>query len=1077
MKKFLLLAMGTMLAFPTFAQDEDVTHLIKNPGFDEDLTFQKDGGMKEAISTDKEAGGKNSRSWAYIAADSTVYARPKATTSQSRPDGRKMEAVNGFKGRVKGWTMESNAPFPQCEWTYFGSVPYDLKPQSVPIADDGTTYLEVPARPTEFDGGEGFVYLRAGWTNSATYKQVVNLPCAVYRLEYWTININPNTTAVAQDLTQITCRKDVFKDESGTGLNAQQWTKHEFEFTPTSEFTMQFGYEAANAGSGGQPIVALDGIKLYKIGEADMEELLKADIFDYTSQIQDSAYTLQGELMSEYLDGAMEIENASDGASPEELQQLLQDAKKLFDKLLQSQKDLAALTSMIEEANKIAETTAYPGLDDFRAAIEKYTILLEEGKSEDIAQALTDFAKDMTTYYMSQEATVDNPANFTHLVQNPWFVNKEAEPTVAEDGTLTYPLAEEHSYANGSNPSDANSTGWYIGNSGGDQRTNYVQQRTCWNAWQNSGIDLSISQDLTGLPNGYYKVSAQMITQPGCITDQHVFAKSTLQTGKSNTLAEGLWIDSDPYNGTWETLTTTDAVIVVDGKLTIGAAGSGDAQLTPMDYGGSTTDLRRGWFCVTDFKLLYCGPASEEQIAAALAGRVAEANEMISGMHFAADKAQAQETMAKYAEDTNIETLSEAITLAEKSEAKYNEVMEAGKTIPTVTDSLATSAEAYGAGRSIVEFALNYGNSYIASDKASYNGVDSVINEMKNYINTYVPTYNKASELAATSGENVKAFLNGLMAPQASNLTAAMQDEATVKGYVEELEKAILEAEKQNAYAQNPDGTDYTGFIRNAKAEAETGWTLERGAGDKNSTSGQYYNPNETNHRYFDSYNSTAGKLNYYGEQVIVGVPNGTYTIGVDVRTAGNGAFIFGANGGAEKNDTTFKEIPLQTYTYVDDATGNDTTVNATDKYGAIWQEACVKFADMPDSDPAYFDTQAIVNANGGNGYGWEHLDLPGIVVEDHIIVIGMTTDSLRTGVPFTGTWFSATNWTLTLTQKGDNTGWDGPLSTGIRETVVDAQKPSDGIYTINGVKVNAINNKGMYIIIRNGNAKKVLMK
>ena len=71
----------------------------------------------------------------------------------------------------------------------------------------------------------------------------------------------------------------------------------------------------------------------------------------------------------------------------------------------------------------------------------------------------------------------------------------------------------------------------------------------------------------------------------------------------------------------------------------------------------------------------------------------------------------------------------------------------------------------------------------------------------------------------------------------------------------------------------------------------------------------------------------------------------------------------------------------------------------------------------------------------------------------------------------------SATNWTLTLTQKGDNSGWDGPLSTGIKETIIEAQKPNDGIYTINGVKVNAINDKGMYIIIRNGNAKKVLMK
>ncbi|MBQ4028214.1 MAG: hypothetical protein II624_03530, partial [Prevotella sp.] len=644
-----------MLAFPSFAQEgEDVTHLIANPGFDEDLTFQVDGSMKEIISTNSSLGD---RSWAYIAADSTVYAKPKTTSGQSRPDGRKLEATNGFIGRINGWTIETNQTFPKCEWVYFGSVPYDLKAQAVPIADDGTTYLEVPQRPGAVEGENvGFAYLRAGWGGKATYKQVVNLPCAKYILTYWAINLNKSATN-GTNLSKVTCRKDVFKDE--TGFNDTEWTMHTIEFTPTTDFTMEFGFESAG-GSGSNPFLCIDGIKLFKVGEADVEELMKSDIFDYTREVQDSAFTLTGEVATYFLDAALELEDMCDGASPEELQQLLVDAKNLKEKLLQAQKDMASLMGLIDEANKIIETTNYPGLYEFREAINKYTMLLEEGGPDEIAQALVDFQKDITTYYMSQEATIDNPANFTHLVQNPWFVNKEAEPTVSEDGSVFYPLAEEHSYVNGSNPSDANSTGWTIGNSGGDQRTNFVQQLSCWNAWQNSGIDLSISQEITDLPNGFYKVSAQMITQPGCVTDQHVFAKSSLQSAKSNTLAEGLWIDSDPYNGTWETLTTTDAVIVVDGKLTIGAAGSGDKELTPMDFGGSLTDLRRGWFCVTDFKLLYCGPANEEQIAAALAGRVAEANEMINGMHFAADKASAQEIMAKYSEDANIETLSEA---------------------------------------------------------------------------------------------------------------------------------------------------------------------------------------------------------------------------------------------------------------------------------------------------------------------------------------------------------------------------------------------------------------------------------
>ena len=69
MKRLLLFAMGAMVSMASFAQEEDVTHYIQNAGFDEDLTFQVDGTMKEAISTNTSLSG---RSWAYIAADSTV---------------------------------------------------------------------------------------------------------------------------------------------------------------------------------------------------------------------------------------------------------------------------------------------------------------------------------------------------------------------------------------------------------------------------------------------------------------------------------------------------------------------------------------------------------------------------------------------------------------------------------------------------------------------------------------------------------------------------------------------------------------------------------------------------------------------------------------------------------------------------------------------------------------------------------------------------------------------------------------------------------------------------------------------
>ena len=1067
MKKFLLFALVAMIGMPVLAQDEvgdDVTKYVINAGFDEDLTFQKDGKMKDAVSTDREAGGNNSRSWAYIAADSTVYARPKATTSQSRPDGRKMEAVNGFKGRVQGWTMESNAPFPQCEWTYFGTVPYDLASQAVPIADDGTTYLEVPARPTEFDGGEGFVYLRAGWTNSAIYKQVVNLPCAKYRLEYWTININPNTSAVAEDLTKIVCRNEEFKDEEGTGLNAQVWTKHEFEFTPTTEFTMQFGYQAANAGSGGQPIVALDGIKLYKIGEADAVELFQSDCYD----LMDEFEALQGE-MSDYqgLYGEMEdVKNELYGMINEDVEELkaaLEAIKAAIAKYQQVQKDVVTLDELIAKAETLVYSTDYPGKEALSDAIDKYSAVLDEGGADAIAAAIEGMNQAIKEYYASQVATRDDPADYSFYIQNPWFVGAKGEPTLNADGTYTFPneFDEENPYTVGSAPFDGTSEGWYMGEGGGDQRLNWRQGRTCWNAWNNNFNTVSIAQDITGLPNGLYKVAADLITQSGMATDQHTFAKSSLQSAVSNPLADGLWDEGEM--GTWTTLTTEQWVIVADGKLTIGALGTGAA-----DTGAA------GWFCATNFKLFYFGEATEDEIAEATAARVAEVKALVDGMHFAADKAKAEEILFNYDIAKDLEMLNEAAALAETSEGKYNEIMAEGKTIPTVEAGLADGS--YGEAAAIARFALDYVKDYIASNEATYEAVDAKLDEAKNYINTYVPVFMEAAEfLAGAKSQAVKNALGTTMNDQKAILLSEMKDKATVDELVEELKTMLYNVKKQETYDADPDGTDYTSFIQNPKAESTTGWDIDKGTGNGPTNGGEYFDSNDSGHRYFDSYNATDSVLNFYGEQVVLGVPNGTYTVGAAVRTSAPGAFIFAGNCGEAKADTLWKEIPMQTYTYLDDETGEEMTDKATNKWGAIWENACERFETMTDSDPDYFYIQGIVNANGGNGYGWQYLEITGVEVKDHKIVIGMCTDIARTGKQFEGTWFSVTDWTLTLTKKGDNSGWDGPLATGINEIATETLAV-DGIYTVNGVRTNKLQ-RGLNVVVRDGKAMKIMVK
>lgn len=1061
MKKLLLFALAAMIGSPVLAQDEigaDVTKYVANAGFDEDLTFQKDGALKPIVKTSTKIG----RSYAWEAADSTVYAHPDGSCDGNpRKDGLWEKAVNGFIGRVDGWTIETNQAYPKCEWVYFGTVPYDVEPQAIPIADNGDTFLAAPARPEVASGEDnvGFAYLRAGWGGRAVYKQVVKLPCAKYRLEYWAININPGATN-GKNLSKVTCRRDVWEDE--TGFNDTEWTKHEIEFTPTTDFTIEFGFESSG-GSGSNPFLCIDGIKLIKIDDADEIEIRQSDNYDLFNEIHaimtDSLSDYQG-IQKEWDEMNLEWEeNYCAVTDIEALAAGEKALKALKEKYLKAMVDVVALTEKITDCENFIYDNKYPGEDAFQAAIDKAANALDNGTADEIAAALDELNKALVVYIISQEGiNEENPADLTAaFVQHPWFVEKDGEP----DENGSFPNEYNYNYTDGSAPQDGNSEGWYIGESGGDQRLNWKCGKTCWNAWNNNFNSVSINQDITGLPQGFYKVSAEMVTQDELFTDQHVFVKGMLGTKNSPVLNP----ENCSWDGyMWETLTTGETLVVPEGStITIGAWGT-----------GSTTTGAAGWFCVTNFKLLYCGPATDEQVAEALAARVAEVNNSIDAMHFAADKADAKAIMAEYEASKDIEKLTEAAALAETSEAKYNEIMQEGKTIPTVEAGLADGT--YGDAAAIAQAALDYIKAWLASDEASYKEVDNQLNFVKNYTNTYIPAYQEAAEvLAQTTNASAKGFLSSLMASQKEQLVAEMKDAETVNAFVEELKTLVYNVEKQNKYDEDPNATDYTSFIQNPQAEAETGWNYNKGVGNGPINQGEYFNSNDSGHRYFDSYNSEAGILNFYAEQVVDGLPNGTYAMKAAVRSNGEHFFLFAANGGAAKTDTIWHEVAIQTYTHTDDVTGEEVTDTCTNYWGEIWEDAAEKFADMRTDDPDYYYYQGIDNAHGGQGFGWKWDTIEGIEVKDHKLVIGFTTDGARTGKQFTGNWFSVTDFTLTLTSAGDNSGWDGPFASGINE-VTNSTKAADGIYSISGVRTNMLQ-KGLNIVVRDGKAMKVMVK
>ena len=1051
MKKVLLMSLAMFLGVNAYAQEEDVTHLIKNAGFDSGLTFTDEG---QPVNETTATGATTGRSRFVKSTDGSIYA--------VQTDGKGSNIIGapswyGFLGNIEGWEVPAEYATETPEWKYFGALPYSLKTDYLAIGDGhpagAINAPESKPEGNDTDDNTGFLYLRAGWGGACAYKQVVNLPCAQYRLEYWTINTNANSTAEATNLSEVVCRKDVFKDTEG--LSSTTWTKHEIEFTPVDEFSIQFGYKSAGSNSNSNPWLIIDGIKLYKIGEATEEEIIASDL----SSLEAEMYELMesageyGGLTEEINDAVIEIDDCIASGD-------LATMKAGYEKYNALKEQIAAvvesLPATIAFYNKAEEALAldYPGASALQEVLAKWDDVINSGYSAAIAAYAEELNQAYRNYMFSQVASEASPADYTFLIANPLFVTAGNEPTI-DGSTFTYP--NQDTYTPGSAPADATSEGWYKAGTytDGDQRLNYAQNRICWNAWGNNadGKTLAVATDLENLPNGYYKVAGDLITQAGFVTDQHVFGTSALQSANSAPLTDGLWSD-DGY-GTWTTL-TTEKVLVHDGKLTIGASGT------------MANANQSGWFCATNFKLYFVGKATDQEIADALAAKVAHAQELAAAMHFAADKAQVLDSISAYTASGDVAVLNGGIALAETSEAKYEEVNAEGKTIPTVAQGLADNT--YGEATEIVKYAYDAVQAYFASAEATYTEVDAIIAQLKAYVNNYAPVYNSAYETYTTlTSSSAKAALEATFANHKALLTAKLETEATVASAVSELTAAVATAQAQENYENNPDASDYTAFIINAQSASTDGWTVVKGDGDGPVKSGQYFT-GDASRTYFDTWNGTAGKNNFYMEQVIEGLPNGTYTLGANVRTSGLGACLFGAVG-TEAADTTWMEIPLQTYTYQDPSSGDDVTENATDKWGQIWLDAQKELEN--DKQNAYL--ASITGANVGNGYGWMHLDIPNIEVVDHTLTIGLTSDSTKTGKPTTVTWYSATDFTLTLTKLGNNEGWNGPI-TGITEIKNEALK-ADAIYNINGQRVANTGSKGLYIVVRNGKAVKVATK
>jgi len=160
-------------------------------------------------------------------------------------------------------------------------------------------------------------------------------------------------------------------------------------------------------------------------------------------------------------------------------------------------------------------------------------------------------------------------------------------------------------------------TGWQtkVGTyTGGDQRTNTVGGKTCWNAWWsglNAGTGLKntmeIRQQLTDLEEGIYAMQCKATTEHYCLSDQHGYIVSQGDTARTEPLAYD-YFDLTSIGNIWQTLTTLPLYVADGGTATIGFKSSkqGATDNAWHRIGNfATSDKREGWWCATDFELLF----------------------------------------------------------------------------------------------------------------------------------------------------------------------------------------------------------------------------------------------------------------------------------------------------------------------------------------------------------------------------------------------------------------------------------------------------------------------------------------
>ena len=762
--------------------------------------------------------------------------------------------------------------------------------------------------------------------------------------------------------------------------------------------------------------VAIDNVRLEYAGfDAGIYiDALASQIWEWVAENGDYLLPAIAFLLEEEISAAEDAIGTTDeemAAAYKKLDAAFTDAKHSIEAMKQLEEDYSNFAVFVEE-------TSYPGMDAALAVVSEVEAFLEmedeEASYDELNAMIAKLAQAKNDYRMSQIATKEEPADYTFLLPN---ANFEAQGNWVWN--LTQSGGGTDTWVGGCRPTVE----------GGENRRGV-------NLWGNHLTSLDLHQDLVGLPNGLYGISAELITQAGYATDQHVYVSGINKSVSENLAVEG-W---DSYE--WTTL-RTGYVVVIDGTLTIGAESSifGEAS--------------EGWFQATNFKLYYYGEASDEDLQVAYESTLAEAQALLPNML----KGDAAVLQAKIDEAIALSATSfgEAAALLVEPIATAKTAVKAYDTYKkgayqTAVDNVA----AYGTQEAIdvIAAAISFAEAITAADTTTSVAL-AAIEEKLNAYNEYTVYLEEVGMMltdkkAGYAASNIK-DVETTIAAQKAELVHHFRSATSVADLKSKLEYVVTYLIK-SSFINAKAGTDVTALILNPTFNSDAAnWLVNKGKGNTETNAGQHWGADAAN-RYMDSYNGTDSVLNFRASQVLTDIPNGTYTVKVATRANAAGAFIFAL--GEAIADTLVNDSTVMLQVANSANTKWIEIAHYGDSLGGIWQTENEKW----ETSTAYDET--IHTANNGKGFGWTWATIDDVVVTNHEMVIGVTTDSTVSKVVFQGKWFSVDDWSLTLKETGDNSNWI--IESGIESVATTVKEIA--YFAIDGRKV-ATPAKGINIV------------